>query len=227
MRILFCSVVLTLAAIFGTRASAADAPKVLFEDKFSGPLEPGWTWIRERPDAWRFANGALVIDTLPGSYWEKQNNSQNTLVRPAPTSLKDGFIVEVLVDNQPKGQYVHAGLICYFDGFNTICYNNESVDGKPYICMALEQDGKPVRNPTSPESPESPAGAVWLRLIIRGSKVTGQFRSSESDPWQTVDDRTLPTSSKELLVGIHSGYGLEKPQRQARFRNFRILSAGE
>jgi len=33
-------------------------------------------------------------------------------------------------------------------------------------------------------------------------------------------------SFKEFLVGIHSGYGLEKPQRQARFRNFRILAAG-
>ena len=224
MKILFCSVVLTLAAIFGTRASAADAPKVLFEDKFSDHLEPGWQWVRERPDTWRFADGALVIDTLPGSYWEKQNNSKNTLVRPAPVSPKDGFIVEVLLDSQPKEQYEHAGIICYFDGFNTICYNKEFVDGKPYVCMAAEQDGKPVFNGPYKDSPE---GAVWLRLIIRGSKVTGQFRSSESGPWQTVGDRTLPASDKELLVGIHSGYGLEKPQRQARFRNFRILSANE
>ncbi|EDY21513.1 hypothetical protein CfE428DRAFT_0758 [Chthoniobacter flavus Ellin428] len=224
MKIQFCVVVLAIALIFGIRTSAADAPKVLFEDKFSDHLDAGWRWIRERSDAWRFVNGALVIDTLPGSYWEKQNNSQNTLVRPAPVSLKDGFIVEVLLENAPKGQYEHAGLICYFDGLNTICYNKEFVDGKPYVCMAAEQDGKPVYNGPYKESPE---GEVWLRLIIRGSKVTGQFRSSESVPWQTVGERTLPTSTKELLVGIHSGYGLEKPQRQARFRNFRILSASE
>jgi len=62
MKILLCSVVLTLAAFFGTRTSAADTPKVLFEDKFSDHLDAGWKWIRERPDAWRFANGALVID---------------------------------------------------------------------------------------------------------------------------------------------------------------------
>jgi regulation of enolase protein 1 (concanavalin A-like superfamily) len=224
MKTLFCAVVLTLAAIFGTRTSAADAPKVLFEDKFSDHLDAGWKWIRERPDAWRLVNGALVIDTLPGSYWEKQNNSQNTLLRPAPVSPKDGFIVEVLLDCEPKGQYEHAGLICYFDGLNTICYNKESIDGKPLVCMAAEQDGKPIYNGPYKECPE---GAVWLRLIIRGSKVTGQFRSSESVPWQTVGESTLPTSTKELLVGIHSGYGLEKPQRQARFRNFRILSASE
>jgi len=224
MKIPFCSLVLTLAAILGTRTLAADAPKVLFEDKFSDHLGDGWQWIRERPDAWRFENGALVIDTLPGSYWETQNNSQNTLLRPAPVSPKDGFIVEVLLESQPKGQYEHAGLICYFDGLNTICYNNESVDGKPYICMAAEQDGKPVYNGPYKESPQ---GAAWLRLVIRGSRVTGQFRSSESDPWQTVGERTLPTSTKDLMIGIHSGYGMEKPQRQARFRNFRILSASE
>jgi len=223
MKILLCSVVLTLAAIFGTRTLAADAPKVLFEEKFSDHLEAGWKWIRERPDAWRLVNGALVIDTLPGSYWETQNNSQNTLVRPAPVSLKDGFIVEVLLDSEPKGQYEHAGLICYFDGLNTICYNKESI-GKPLVLMAAEQDGKPIFDGPYKECPE---GEVWLRLIIRGSKVTGQFRSSESVPWQTVGDRTLPTSTKELLVGLHSGYGLEKPQRQARFRNFRILSASD
>ena len=223
MRILFYSVVLTLAVVFGTRTSAADAPKVLFEDKFSDHLEPGWQWIRERPDAWRIVNGALVIDTLPGSYWERQNNSQNTLVRPAPVSLKDGFIVEVLLDNEPMGQYEHAGLICYFDGLNTICFNKEFI-GKSLVLMAAEQDGKPIFNGPYKECPE---GEIWLRLIIRGSKVTGQFRSSESEPWQTVGERTLPTSTKELLVGIHSGYGLEKPQRQARFRNFRILSASE
>ena len=223
MKILFYAVVLTLAAISGTRTSAADAPKVLFEEKFSNHLDAGWKWIRERPDAWRIVNGALVIDTLPGSYWETQNNSQNTLVRPAPVSLKDGFIVEVLLENEPKGQYEHAGLLCYFDGLNTICYNKEFI-GKPLVLMAAEQDGKPIFDGPNKECP---GGEVWLRLIIRGSKVTGQFRSSESVPWQTVGERTLPTSTKELLVGIHSGYGLEKPQRQARFRNFRILSTSE
>ncbi|HEY3898097.1 MAG TPA: hypothetical protein VGM54_05760 [Chthoniobacter sp.] len=223
MKTLCCFVALTLAAIFGTSASAEDAPKVLFEENFSGHLDPGWKWIQERPDAWRLQDGALVVDTLPGSYWEKENNSQNTLVRPAPVSLKEGFIVEVLLDNHPKGQFENAGLICYFDGLNTICFNKEFM-GKPLVMMSAAQDGKPISDGPRKVCPE---GEIWLRLIIRGSKVTGQFRSSESDPWQTVGDRPLPKSKKELLVGIHSGYGLEKPERQARFRNFRILSANE
>src|SRR5579871_4509218 len=130
MKIFFYSVVLALTAIFGTGTAAADAPKVLFEDKFSDHLEAGWKWIRERPDAWRFENGALVIDTLPGSYWEKQDNSKNTLVRPAP--VLPGFMVDALLENSPQGQYEHAGLICYFDGLNTICFNKEYI-GKPLV----------------------------------------------------------------------------------------------
>lgn len=222
MKTLFGSVVLALAAIFGTRASAADEPKVLIEEKFSGHLDAGWNWIRERPAAWRILDGAMIMDTLPGSYWESQNNSQNTLVRPAPVGLKNGFVVEVHLDNDPKGGYEHAGLICYFDGLNTICYNKELCEGKQYVLMANEQDGRP--RPDGPAK-KYPDREVWLRLVIRGSKVTGQFRASESVPWKTVSEQALPKSSKELLVGIHSGYGMEKPQRQARFRNFRILAA--
>jgi hypothetical protein len=203
---------------------AADAPKVLFEEKFTDRLDPGWKWIRERPDAWRLANGALIEDTLPGSYWEKQNNSQNTLVRPAPLS-KEGFIVEVFLESEPKGGYEHAGLLCYFDGYNTLILNKESIGGKGYLLMVTEQDGKPRRD--SPHNSEYAERGVWLRMIVRDGQVTGKFRSSEKVAWQSLGTLPLPKSSKELLVGLHSGYGQEKPERHATFSHFRILAGSE
>ena len=212
----------TLAALFGVRLSAADTPKVLFEDKFTDHLDPGWKWIHERPDAWRIADGALIVSTLPGSYWQHQNSSQNTLLRPAPASLQDGFILEVLLDNEPKGQFEHAGLLCYFDGESVLAINKEFI-GKQSVLMVTQQDGKP----TVGAEKDYAEREVWLRLIVRGTKATGQFRSSEKDPWQTLGELPIPTSTKELLVGLHSGYGLAKPERQARFRNFRILPATE
>ena len=212
----------TLAAFLKTPAFAADAPKLLFEEQFSDRLGTGWQWLRERPEAWRITKGALIIDTLPGSYWQKQNSSKNTLLRLAPASLKDGFIIEVHLDNAPKQQYEHAGILCYFDGENTVAFNKEFV-GKQVLFLVSEQGGKPA---VSPEK-EYRDREVWLRLILRGTKAIGQYRSSEQEPWQTVADRTIPTSTKELLVGVHSGYGLEKPERQARFRSFRILQANE
>ncbi len=132
--------------------------KVLFEEKFTDRLDPGWKWIREQPDAWRLANGALIVNTLPGSYWEKQNSSQNTLVRPAPVSLKAGFIVEVLLESEPKGQYQHAGLLCYFDGENTLILNKESIGGKGHVLMVTEQDGKPDGNGPHRDYAEHPSG---------------------------------------------------------------------
>ena len=212
----------TLGALSGTPVAAADPPKVLFEENFSGQLRAGWQWLRERPEAWRIADGSLIIDTLPGSYWEKQNSGQNTLLRPAPASLKDGFIIEVHLDNAPKGQWEHAGILCYFDGQNYVCLNKEFA-GKQTIFALSQQDAKPTFSPDK----EYRESGIWLRLILRGTMATGQFRSSEQDPWQTLGDCPIPTSTKELLVGLQSGYGQEKPERQARFRSFRILKASE
>ena len=214
--------IVTLAGLFVTAAFAADTAKVLFEDKFSARPDASWRWIRERPEAWRIADGALMIDTLPGSYWQMQDSSKNTLLRPAPASAKNGFIVEVLLENEPKKQYEHAGIILYFDGLNHVALNKEFL-GKQSLIIAAAQDGKPTLGPEK----EYREREVWLRLVVRGTKAPGQFRSTEKEPWQTLGELAIPSSTKKLLVGIHSGYGLEKPERHARIRNFRILQATE
>jgi beta-xylosidase len=215
----------TLTGFLAMQSFAADAPKVLFEEKFTDRLDPGWKWIRERPDAWRLANGALIEDTLPGSYWEKQNSSQNTLVRPAPVSLKEGFIVEVFLESEPKGGYEHAGLLCYFDGYNTLILNKESIAGKGYVLMVAEEDGKPRRD--GPHNSEYPERGVWMRMTVRDGKIHCKFRSSEKVSWQSLGKLSPPKSTKELLVGLHSGYGQEKPERHASFSHFRILAGSE
>jgi regulation of enolase protein 1 (concanavalin A-like superfamily) len=215
----------TLVALFGAPVVAADPPKVLFEENFAGQLGAGWQWLRERPEHWRIAEGSLIIDTLPGSYWMKENNGQNTLLRHLPdsASLKDGFTVEVHMDNSPKGQWEHAGLLCYFDGTTFVAFNKEFT-GKQCIFVFHQQDGKPIHGPAETDYQES---GVWLRLTLRGTKATAQYRSSEKEPWKPIGECPIPTSTKELLVGFQSGYGQEKPVRQARFRSFRILKAGE
>jgi regulation of enolase protein 1 (concanavalin A-like superfamily) len=223
MKTLLHTLACTLALFLPLQTFAVDPPKVLFEEKFADRLDPAWRWLRERPDAWRLANGALVIDTLPGSYWQKQNSSQNTLIRPAPASLKDGFILEVLLENEPKGQYEHAGLLCYLDGENTLVLNKESIDGKGSVFMVAESASKPVVGPQTPYA----AREIWVRMIVRETKVIGQIRAGEKEAWQTVGEFPLPRSSKELFVGLHSGYGLEKPERHATFRHFRMLQGSE
>jgi beta-xylosidase len=223
MKLILRSLAFTLTGFLAMPSFAADAPKVVFEEKFTDRLDPGWKWIRERPDAWRLAKGTLIEDTLPGSYWEKQDSSQNTLVRPAPV-LREGFIVEVFLESEPKGQFEHAGLLCYFDGENTLILNKESIGGKGHVLMVADQDGKSRTD--GPHSDYAERG-VWLRMIVRDGKVTSKFRSSEKVAWQTLGTLPLPKSSKELLVGLHSGYGQERPERHATFSHFRILAGSE
>ena len=115
---------------------------------------------------------------LPGSYWQKQNSGQNTLLRKAPASLQDGFIIEVHLDNAPKGQWEHAGILCYFDGTTFVALNKEFT-GKQSIFVFSQQDGKPSMGGSETEYKES---GVWLRLTLRGMKATAQFRSSEKEP---------------------------------------------
>jgi regulation of enolase protein 1 (concanavalin A-like superfamily) len=223
MKLPLLTLALALTALAGTPVIAADAPKVLFEENFTGQLSPGWQWLRERPEAWRLADGSLIIDTLPGSYWEKQNSGQNTLLRKAPASLAEGFILEVHLDNDPKGQWEHAGLLCYFDGTTFVALNKEFT-GQQCIFVFHQQDGKPIQGPAETDYQKS---GVWLRLTMRGKKATAQYRSSEKDPWQPIGECAIPTSTNELLVGFHSGYGQEKSGRQARFSHFRILQPSE
>ena len=223
MKLPLFALAFTLVALSGTPVAAADTPEVLFEDNFSGKLGEGWQWLRERAEHWRIADGSLILDTLPGSYWQKQNSGQNTLLRKPPASLADGFIIEVHMDNSPKGQWEHAGLLVYFDGYTFVAFNKEFT-GNQSIFVFSQQDGKPSNLGHETEYKES---GVWLRLTLRGTKATAQYRSSEKEPWQPIGECPIPTSTKEPLVGFQSGYGQEKSGRQARFRSFRILKAGE
>ena len=40
--------------------------QVIFEDKFDGIVDSGWSWIREHPGFWRIRDGGLEIQVEPG-----------------------------------------------------------------------------------------------------------------------------------------------------------------
>jgi len=96
--------------------------------------------------------------------------------------------------------------------------------GMQSMFVFSQQDGKPIKGSGETEYTES---GVWMRLTMRGTKATAQYRSSEKEPWQPIGECSIPTSTKELLVGFQTGFGQDKPVRQARFRSFRILKASE
>ena len=83
---------------------------------------------------------------------DEENNGQNTLLRHLPdsVSLQDGFILEVHLDNAPKRQWEHAGLLCYFDGTTFVAFNKEFT-GKQSIFAFSQQDGKPIKGTGGPQ----------------------------------------------------------------------------
>ena len=132
-------------------------------------------------------------------------------------------MVEVHLDNSPQGQFENSGILCYFDGQTFVCMNKESGGPHQSVFVFSQQNAKP----TFSKDKEYRESGIWLRLIMHGKKAVGQFRSTEQEPWQTVGDCPIPSSSKELLVGLKSWYGQEPPVRHATFRSFRILKASE
>ena len=60
---------------------------------------------------------------------------------------------------------------------------------------------------------------------MNGNRLLSQvsFRDPRRGPWYLIGECRLPASSKQLLVGLASGYGTKNGERKARFSEFRII----
>ena len=196
---------------------ADDNQKVVFEERFTSPMEAGWTWIREDPKAWKVENGALLLRVLPGYVYEEDNNAPNVLLRKASVTSK-GLVLEVYLENQPEILYEHAGLYWYYDDDNYVCLLKEWMGEKVRLRIVREKDAK---GDISGES-EYHAKGVWFRLVIAGGKATGYYRETDKEDWRKMGKVDLP-SKGESRVGLNAGGGPPNAERWARFSHFRIL----
>ena len=209
-----------------TLAKAAVSPaddnhKVVFEERFTLPLEAGWTWIREEPKAWKVENGALLLRVLPGYVYMDNNNAPNVLLRKAPVT-SNVLVLEVFLENQPEIRYEHAGLYWYYDDDNYVCLLKEWMGDEVRLRIVHEKDGN---GDISGES-EYDAKGVWFRLVIAGAKATGYYRQTDHEDWRKMGQVDLP-STGEARVGLNAGGGSQNSARWARFSHFRILEQAE
>jgi regulation of enolase protein 1 (concanavalin A-like superfamily) len=189
---------------------------VVFVENFAGPLGAGWSWVREDPKAWQLAHGALVVRTSTGALWQKDNNTRNLLLRTPPAGE---VAVEVLVENEPSAAFEHAGLVWYYDDDNYVVLLKEKVGAKVIVQLVSEKEGRPK---VGFAEKVYEAKTVWLRLEVAGTTITGKFRASTKDAWQTLGQDKLPVKG-EARVGLITGYGPKNAEHFARFRDFRIL----
>lgn len=194
---------------------------VLFEEPFDGNLKSGWTWAREEPAAWKVKNGELVLTVQPGylNPWGNHNEAHNVLLRDPPDKLGTAWSVALMLDSEPRTQYEHAGVVIYWDDDNYVSLFRESLDGKPKLQMVEVKKDQPAFAVVDKD-----IRPVWLRLAVDGETITGQYRASEKDEWQTVGTKTR-VSPDVFRYGLIAGGAPKDAGREAAFSHFRIVRA--
>src|SRR6266705_4942076 len=172
-------IIVLASARFVTVVSGGEVP---FHDDFKGKLDPGWSWVREHPGAWRVTQRGLEVLIEPGNMWGPQNNARNVLIRPAPDITKDEIEVSVSVENKPTNQYEQVDLVWYYDDSNMVKLGEELVDGKLSVVMGREEKDKTRTIAIVPLDSTN----VCLCLLVKGSQIRGQFRTSDTDEWRKV-----------------------------------------
>ena len=215
-RSIFCSglpVVLIplLFFLWLTPPSLFAQEQVVFEDRFDGTIQPGWSWRRENPAARRFAGGGLEIDVEPYA----DNEAKNVLVRPFDIRGKGMFRVETKVTclQSPTNQYLQGGLFWIQNGRVVFKLVHEYVDGKMYIFP-----GKVPVDSTS----------VNLRIITNGDDVIAEFCSEGESAYRRIYEGKLERSdSEEIAIQCWHGPAERKGPCWIRFQDFRIVKMGE
>ncbi len=180
--------------------------RVVLEEKFDDELQPGWTWLREDPQAWRLRDGALEIRVQPGL----AETVKSALVRDVPASEPGAKLVfEVTITNlsTPIQQYEQAGITWYHDDKPVFKLVKELVDGQLMII--------PGRVPLKSES-------VQLRLVVSGRDYEAQFRPNAEGEFQVVAKGQLPAGGKHQ-VSLQCYNGPLEAEHWIRFDDFRVL----
>lgn len=209
-----------MAALCG--ATAPDvAPTGAFKDDFKVRLSPGWTWIREQPDAWRSGEAGLEILIRPGNMWGRSNNATNILLRSAPDPAIRPLEVSVTVSNQPSGQYEQVDLVWFYDESNMVKIGQELVDGTLCLVMGREENDKTKTLAKIPIS----GTTIELKFTVSGENIGGHYRAEGQAAWQEAARCTLPRKG-EPMISLQAYQGPKDAAHWARFSSFRMITGG-
>jgi regulation of enolase protein 1 (concanavalin A-like superfamily) len=177
---------LTLVAMALVGTLRAD--EILFQDNFKGRLGPGWSWMREHPQAWRVTEHGLEVRIEPGNMWGPENSARNLLVRSAPDTSTSEIEISVNVENKPSNQYEQVDLVWYYNDSNMVKIGQELVDGKLSVVMGREENDKTRTIAIVPLDSSS----VRLRMIVKGSHIRGEFKTAGASDWHAVGQCDAP-----------------------------------
>lgn len=192
-------------------ASAGDT-NVLFADDFDGRLADGWQWVREDAKEWRLRDKQLEVRSQPGRIWGG-NDAKNVLL--APWLKATEMAASVSVAHKPAEKYEQAGPLWYIDDDNFVKLISEHIDGKMYVVIAREQQGKG----TVVGKIEVPRADFQLRLVVKSDHVVGQWRLESSDRWSEAGDCEFVAKGRPRF-GLFTQNGPASEFRWVSFDNF-------
>jgi hypothetical protein len=212
--------VVRLALISVVFAESLWAQEILFRDDFKAQLGPEWSWVREHREAWRVTEHGLEVRIEPGNMWGPENSARNLLVRPAPDATGPGIEISVNVENKPTNQYEQVDLVWYYDDSNMVKVGEELVDGKLSVVMGREEKDKTRTIAIVPLDSTS----VRLRMIVKGNRIRGEFRTPNTSGWQVAGECDAPPSvNSQAKISLQFYQGLAGVEHWARVTDFRIL----
>ena len=187
-----------------------------YSDSFHGPLNPGWTILREQRDAWRTTPRGLEIRVLPGNMWGGANDAKNTFVREALDPGDGPVEVRVVVENSPTEQYEQVDLVWYYADSHQVKIGQELVDGKLSLVMGREENDRTRTLAIIPLD----SAVVELRHVVTGREIRGYFRTPGSKAWREAGACELPAHAGPPKVSLQVYQGTTRVERWARLSDF-------
>lgn len=191
-----------------------------FHEKFHDELAPGWSWVRENPDAWRLTKDGLEIRIEPGNMWGPENSGKNVLVRQAPGDGKRPLEITVTVENRPTEQYEQVDLTWYYDDSHMVKIGQEKVDGQLSIVMGREEKDRARTIAIIPLE----TAKVQLRLKQSRNHIEGFFRPGGKGEWRKAGECDLPVHG-EPKIALQCYNGPKDAEHWAKISRFSITEA--
>ena len=203
--LLMLSTTLVLSGLF---LLAADGDILLKED-FEGKLHGDLEWVREEKAEWRIEEGQLHVRSQFGRIWGGNDAKNLLLFRALPVQE---MAARVTVAHEPHEKWEQAGLLWYVDDDNFVKLISEQIDGKMYIVVAREIDGRGKVI----SKIEVPKANLELRLTVESDGVTGQWRLKDEDDWSNCDKCSFEAKGKPRF-GLFTQNGAKDIVRWVRF----------
>lgn len=180
-------------------------------------LPEGWRWDHAVASHAKRDGDAIQLRTEAARIWAGTGN-KNRIITKASVGDEAAVFAEIeLVD--AVGKWEQCGLLVYQHDDSFVKFVVEHIDGKHYVVMAIEAEGK--REVLA--KIEIDHSRAELSLKISGSKIQGVWRSESSQSWKPAAEATLPREQQRYFA-VFSQDGDPNRPRHALVRGLRYTT---